>query len=105
MDWKKASGVRIEIQLNPTYENVKCSSCAPTLYVYGILLVRNLIPEIANTIYLAFINKFSIKEFGMSFESQSKYIVIIRDSNIPYLKSHFSLYLSGETEMEKTARL
>ena len=74
MDWEKASGVRIDIQLNPTYEKVKCNSCAPTLYVYGILLVRNLIPENANKVYLAFINKFSVIEFGMSIESQSKYI-------------------------------
>ena len=79
MDWEQASGVRIEIQLNPTYEKVLCSGCALTLYVYGILLVRNLIPENANKVYLAFINKFSVIEFGMSFESQSTYIVIIGD--------------------------
>ena len=79
MDWKKALGVRIEIQLNPTYEKVLCSGCALTLYVYGILLVRNLIPENANKVYLAFIDKFSVIEFGMSIQSQSKYIVILRD--------------------------
>ena len=47
--------------------------------MYGILLVRNLIPENANKVYLAFINKFSVIEFGMFIESQSKYIVILRD--------------------------